>query len=85
MIPITLSMVDFVRQVFWSSGVDLPQNYPELIEEITLDMLEQPASEKAVLSLQLPAERVHWTGVRSTEQHAALRGITGSVRVYQIP
>src|SRR3974390_2148505 len=56
--PDTLSMVEFVRQVFWSSGVDLPQNYPELIEEITLDMLELPPSEKAVLSLQLPAERV---------------------------
>ena len=56
--PDTLSMVEFVRQVFWSSGVDLPQDYPELIEEITLDMLELPPSEKAVLSLQLPAERV---------------------------
>jgi class 3 adenylate cyclase len=25
------------------------------------------------------------TGVRPMEQHASLRGITGSVRVYQIP
>jgi class 3 adenylate cyclase len=65
--PDSLPMLEYVRQLFWSSGVDLPENYHELIEEVTLDMLELPAGEKAVLSLQLPAEFVilfepvsHW-------------------------
>jgi class 3 adenylate cyclase len=53
--PDSLPILEYTRQLFWSSGVDLPQNYHELLEEITLDMLELPAGEKAVLSLQLPA------------------------------
>jgi class 3 adenylate cyclase len=65
--PDTLPILEYTRQLFWSSGIDLPENYHELIEEITLDMLELPAGEKAVMSLQLPAEFVilfepvtHW-------------------------
>jgi len=65
--PDTLPILEYARQLFWSSGIDLPENYHELIEEITLDMLELPAGEKAVMSLQLPAEFVilfepvtHW-------------------------
>jgi class 3 adenylate cyclase len=65
--PDSLPIWEYTRQLFWSSGVDLPQNYHELIEEITLDALELPAGEKAVMSLQLPAEFVilfepvtHW-------------------------
>jgi class 3 adenylate cyclase len=65
--PDSLPILEYSRQLFWSSGVDLPQNYHELIEEITLDMLELPAGEKAVMSLQLPADFVilfepvtHW-------------------------
>jgi class 3 adenylate cyclase len=65
--PDSLPIMEYARQLFWSSGIDLPENYHELIEEITLDMLELPAGEKAVMSLQLPAEFVilfepvtHW-------------------------
>lgn len=65
--PDSLPMTEYARQLFWSSGLDLPENYRELIEDITLDMLELPPGEKAVLSLQLPAEFVilfepvsHW-------------------------
>ena len=65
--PDTLPILEYARQLFWSSGIDLPENYHELIEEIALDMLELPAGEKAVMSLQLPAEFVilfepvtHW-------------------------
>jgi class 3 adenylate cyclase len=54
--PHKLPIWEYCRQVLWSSGVDLPDNYEELIEEITLDSLELPAGEKAILSLQLPAE-----------------------------
>ena len=65
--PDSLPMLDYMRQLFWSSGVDFPENHHELIDEITLDSLELPPGEKAVLSLQLPADFVilfepvtHW-------------------------
>jgi class 3 adenylate cyclase len=43
--------------VFWSSGIDLdPASFVSLTDEVTLDALELPPGEKAVLSLQLPAQ-----------------------------
>ena len=54
--PHRLPIWEYCRQILWSSGVDLPDDYDALIEEITLDSLELPAGEKAILSLQLPAE-----------------------------
>jgi class 3 adenylate cyclase len=54
--PNTLPIAEYARQVFWSSGVDLPENFAELIEEITLDAVELPPGEKAILSLQAPVE-----------------------------
>jgi class 3 adenylate cyclase len=65
--PDSLPMMEYMRQIFWGSGLDLPSNYEQLIDEVTLDALELPAGEKAVMSLQLPAEFViifepvtHW-------------------------
>ena len=55
--PNTLPLWEYYKQVFWSSGIDLnKENFAALTEEVTLDTLELPASEKAVMSLQLPAE-----------------------------
>ena len=54
--PHKLPPAEYARQVLWSSGVDLPDNYEQLIDDITLDSLELPPGEKAILSLQLPAE-----------------------------
>ncbi len=43
--------------MFWSSGVDLNEElFESLTDEVTLDALELPAGEKAVLSLQLPPQ-----------------------------
>jgi class 3 adenylate cyclase len=53
--PDTLPVPEYLRQIFWSSGVDLPDNFAELLEEITLEVVELPPGEKALLSLQLPA------------------------------
>jgi class 3 adenylate cyclase len=53
-----LPFVEYFRQVFWSSAIDLPQNLAQVIEEITLDTVELPPGEKALLSLQLPSELV---------------------------
>jgi len=57
--PNTLPLWEFYRQVFWSSGIDLDNDsFAALTEEITLDALELPAGERAVLSLQLPPQFV---------------------------
>src|SRR6266568_4802069 len=55
--PNTLPVWEYFKQVFWSSGVDLnKESFAQLTDEVTLDTLELPAGEKAVLSLQLPSE-----------------------------
>ena len=55
--PNTLPVWEYFKQVFWSSGVDLnKESFASLTDEVTLDTLELPAGEKAVLSLQLPNE-----------------------------
>jgi class 3 adenylate cyclase len=55
--PNTLPLVEYYKQVFWSSGIDLDNDaVAALTEDLTLDALELPAGEKAVLSLQLPAQ-----------------------------
>ena len=55
--PNTLPLWDYYTQIFWSSGIDLDQaSLASLTEEVTLDALELPAGERAVLSLQLPPQ-----------------------------
>ena len=55
--PNTLPLWEYFKQVFWSSGVDFnEESFAELTDEVTLDALELPAGEKAVMSLQLPAQ-----------------------------
>src|ERR1700719_1556674 len=54
--PDELSAPEYYRQIFWSSGVDLPEDYARMMEEVALDAIELPAGERAILSLQLPAE-----------------------------
>ncbi|SFL37557.1 Adenylate cyclase, class 3 [Bradyrhizobium sp. NFR13] len=57
--PNTLPLWEYFKQVFWSSGVDLNQeSFASLTDEVTLDAMELPAHEKAVMSLHLPAEFV---------------------------
>jgi len=54
--PDELPFFEYMRQIFWASGIDLPDDLERLGQEITLDTLELPPGEKAQLSLQLPAE-----------------------------
>jgi class 3 adenylate cyclase len=57
--PNSLPIWEYFKQVFWSSGIELnKESFAALTEEVTLDALELPAGEKAVLSLQLPAQFV---------------------------
>jgi class 3 adenylate cyclase len=54
--PETLPWIEYFRQLFWSSGVDLPDDdtLAKLIKEITLHTVELPPGEKVELSLQAP-------------------------------
>jgi class 3 adenylate cyclase len=55
--PNTLPLWEYFKQMFWSSGVDLnKESFEQLTDEVTLDALELPAGQKAVLSLQLPPQ-----------------------------
>jgi class 3 adenylate cyclase len=56
--PDELSYAEYFRQIFWSSGIDLPDDLDHVIQELTLETIELPAGERALLSLQLPSEFV---------------------------
>ena len=56
--PDELSAAEYYRQIFWSSGIDLPEDYEKLLQEMTLDTVELPPGERAILSVQLPAGTV---------------------------
>jgi class 3 adenylate cyclase len=56
--PDSLPPLEYFRQVFWGSGMDLPEDLETRVNEITVEALELPPNEKALISLQLPAEFV---------------------------
>jgi len=56
--PDTLPEVEYYRQIFWSSGVDLPETLGQNLAEFTVDSIELGPGEKAVLSVQLPNDFV---------------------------
>ena len=55
--PHSLPPWEYFRQIFWGSGLDLPETgFEELMEEVTIDSIELPPGQKAQMSLQMPAE-----------------------------
>ena len=57
--PDDLPSLQYYRQMFWSSGIDLPDDaFEKVFDEISLELVELPPGEKAMLSLTLPAEFV---------------------------
>ncbi|MBW0004769.1 MAG: adenylate/guanylate cyclase domain-containing protein [Hyphomicrobiales bacterium] len=52
--PDELSAAEYYRQIFWSSAIDLPEDLEKLLQVVTLDRIELPSGERAILSLQLP-------------------------------
>jgi class 3 adenylate cyclase len=55
----SLPVWEYFRQIFWGSGIDLPETGLEaVLEEITIDSIELDAGEKGVISVQLPLEFV---------------------------
>jgi class 3 adenylate cyclase len=55
--PETLPPLDYYRQIFWSSGVDLPpkETFAGVMDQVALETVELPPGEKAILSLALPS------------------------------
>jgi class 3 adenylate cyclase len=58
--PDSLPLWEYNRQVFWSSGIELPDDeaFDKLLQDIAIETIELPAGEKAILSLHLPSEFV---------------------------
>ncbi|ASY69291.1 Adenylate cyclase [Sinorhizobium fredii CCBAU 83666] len=57
--PHEMPAIEYFRQMYWGSGIDLPEDdYEEKFDEFIIETLELPPGEKAVISLQLPAEFV---------------------------
>ncbi|WP_025661299.1 adenylate/guanylate cyclase domain-containing protein [Rhizobium sp. IBUN] len=56
--PDRLSPLEYYRQIFFSSGVDLPEDFEARFARIQLEMIELAPGEKAFLSLHLPAQFV---------------------------
>ncbi|MEK1888697.1 MAG: adenylate/guanylate cyclase domain-containing protein [Phyllobacterium sp.] len=57
--PHLLPPLEYFRQIYWGSGVDLPEeDFEAKVDDIILESLELPPGEKAVLVLQLPADFV---------------------------
>ncbi|HET7375791.1 MAG TPA: adenylate/guanylate cyclase domain-containing protein [Anaerolineae bacterium] len=55
--PHSLHPWEYFRQIFWGSGIDLPEvGFEDLMEEVTIDSIELPPGQKAQMSLQMPAE-----------------------------
>src|ERR1700704_5325920 len=52
--PDELSAAEYYRQIFWSSAIDLPADLEKLLREVTLETIDLPPGERAILSLQLP-------------------------------
>jgi class 3 adenylate cyclase len=52
--PDELSPAEYYRQIFWSSAIDLPADLEKLLQAVTLEIVDLPPGERAILSLQLP-------------------------------
>ena len=54
--PHTLPLLEYFRQTFWGTGIDLPETGLEAtLEEISIDSIELGPGEKGQISVQLPA------------------------------
>jgi class 3 adenylate cyclase len=51
--PDSLPFAEYMRQIFWSSGLELPEDMESAVQKMTLDAMELGPGEKAAMSLTL--------------------------------
>lgn len=56
--PESLPFLEYFRQYFWGTGIDLSDDLETQFDQFTIEALELAAGEKAIVSIQLPAEFV---------------------------
>src|SRR3979411_2346711 len=82
--PDELSAAEYYRQVFWSSAIDLPADLDKLLREVTLETVDLPPGERAILSLQLPkGTLIVFDPVRHTAQSLDVSGEEASDRPHR--
>ncbi len=54
--PDALPFVEYCRQFFWGTGIDLPEELEGRIDEFSIEALELAPGEKAIVSIQLPEQ-----------------------------
>src|SRR5208282_1041133 len=52
--PDSLPFAEYMRQIFWSSSNNTPEDVESAIERVTLDVMELGPGEKAAMSFSLP-------------------------------
>ncbi|MDT8991594.1 DUF5939 domain-containing protein [Curvibacter sp. APW13] len=75
--PDSLPFWEYLRQFFWSSGIELPdgEEFEKLTSQITLDTVELAPGEKCQISLVLPPYYILiFEPVTHTAQHLNVRG-----------
>jgi class 3 adenylate cyclase len=54
--PDTLSLPEYMRQIFWGSGIEFPDDLDGAMDKVTIDAVDLAPGEKAAMSLTMPAE-----------------------------
>ena len=52
--PDSLPFAEYMRQIFWSSSTEVPEDVESVVQNTTLDVMELAPGEKAAMSLILP-------------------------------
>jgi len=73
--PDALPLAEYMRQVFWGSGIDLPDDIEEVLGRMTLDVMELQGGERASTSLALsPGFYIVFDPVTHTTQFLDVSG-----------
>jgi class 3 adenylate cyclase len=79
--PDELSAAEYYRQIFWSSSIDLPADPEKLLDEVTLEIVDLPPGERAILSLHVSeGTLIVFDPVTHTAQFLDVRGEEASER-----